>query len=574
MFRKIPCCGSSCCCADSSRNNKKPKSNVVGSDSVIDKTRHQLYASTASINGGVTQVHHHQISGSPTTVNNNGSSNLQNNVIHHNNNPQHIQHVIQNQTVQLMEQSLAPHSHSSSSGGSSSTTSSTGTSSGGSTALDNSQQQLTSSTPNKVINTISNEHPSFPIQTQFSQVRNLNSNTQGHVFHRSSENILLTPQTLNHNIQTQCNSGYPNPQNGIPTPSTPFTNGYLANPQPVHHMSSLSQPASIRATPVNNQFELYPRSSQVTSPYLNRHSTTPTPALFTANGQIYTQSPPPYDGNPQTNETSHLTPIPLQQIARTNSFTQATQNQPIQLNNVSSGPVSLGASAPVSLPLSSLPTSPSMINATTVYYNPIHGNSQPNDATASIIFAARNGLNRKRVFSSPNNNSNKEVQKTTNGLYTQNPSSVYHHRSGSCSSILSNSNNTPSTNMNINGNPQIRGGQFTNNQTDIILRNQVQNEVLYNHIHNQQQNQQPSQFRRPKSHSPCTMQQIPHPSSPIQPNTSLISTSNVRTSTDPSVDHCYDRIHNRQLSSSSAGFYFLFLFLMIDHNLPVMVANG
>ena len=79
---------------------------------MIDKTRHQLYASTASINGGVTQVHHHQISGSPTTVNNN--VNLQNNVIHHNNNPQHIQHVIQNQTVQLMEQSLAPHSHSSS----------------------------------------------------------------------------------------------------------------------------------------------------------------------------------------------------------------------------------------------------------------------------------------------------------------------------------------------------------------------------------------------------------------------------------------------------------------------------
>jgi hypothetical protein len=118
---------------------------------------------------------------------------------------------------------------------------------------------------------------------------------------------------------------------------------------------------------------------------------------------------------------------------------------------------------------------------------------------------------------------------------------------------LSNSNNTPSTNMNINGNSQIRGGQFTNNQTDIILRNQVQNEVLYNHIHNQQQNQQPSQFRRPKSHSPCTMQQNPHPSSPIQPNTSLISTSNVRTSTDPSVDHCYDRIHNRQLSSSSAA---------------------
>jgi hypothetical protein len=220
---------------------------------VIDKTRHQLYASTASINGGVTQVHHHQISGSPTAVNNNGSSNLQNNVIHHNNNPQHIQHVIQNQTVQLMEQSLAPHSHSSSSGGSSSTTSSTGTSSGGSTALDNSQQQLTSTTPNKVINTISNQHPSFPIQTQFSQVRHLNSNTQGHVFHRSSENILLTPQTLNHNVQTQCNSSYPNHQNGITTPSTPFTNGYVADPHPVHHVSSLSQPASIRATPIKHK---------------------------------------------------------------------------------------------------------------------------------------------------------------------------------------------------------------------------------------------------------------------------------------------------------------------------------
>jgi hypothetical protein len=83
VLRK-PCCGSTCCCSESSRNNKKPKSNVVGSDSVIDKTRHQLYASTSNINGGVTQIHH-QITGSPTG--NNNGSNLQT-VIHHNNNPQ------------------------------------------------------------------------------------------------------------------------------------------------------------------------------------------------------------------------------------------------------------------------------------------------------------------------------------------------------------------------------------------------------------------------------------------------------------------------------------------------------
>ena len=176
---------------------------MVGSDSVIDKTRHQLYASTANINGGVTQIHH-QIS---TNQAPNNGSNLQT-VIHHNNNPQHIQHVIQNQTVQLMEQSLAPHSHSSSSGGSSSTTSSTGTSSGGSTGLDNSQQQL--STPNKVINN-NNEQQPLPVASDFSQIRNLNFATHNQPIHRSSENILMTPQNLRNDIQSNNISAYVNP---------------------------------------------------------------------------------------------------------------------------------------------------------------------------------------------------------------------------------------------------------------------------------------------------------------------------------------------------------------------------
>lgn len=535
VFRK-PCCGSVCCGSDSTRNSKKPKSNVVGSDSVIDKTRHQLYASTANINGGVTQIHH-QITGSPTG-NPNGAN--PQTVIHHNNNPQHIQHVIQNQTVQLMEQSLAPHSHSSSSGGSSSTTSSTGTSSGGSTALDNSQQQLP--TANKVIN---NNQP-FSMPTDFSQIRNLNLTTHGHPLHRSSENILMTPQNLHNGIHVQSISSYANPiQTGVINQPASLQNGYLINNHPVNHTGSISQPASIRATPINHQFEVYPQSNQITSPHPSRHSTTPTPLFITNGQQIYTQSPPPYDEN-QQQHAPHLSPIPQQQMIRTNSFTQATQNQPIQLNNISSGPVSLGPSIPVSLPLSSLPVSPSAINSTTVYYNPIHDSSQPNDASASIIFAARNGLSRKRVFSSPNQNNNNVIQKMTNSIYNQtNPST--HHRSGSCSSILSHPNNP---NINDNGNTQqIRNSQYTPSCSDIILRNQVQNEVLYNVIHNQQQQQQQNQFRRPKSHSPSTMKPFPA-SSPINPNI----VANGQTTAAPHIDHCYDRTHNRQLSSSSAGF--------------------
>ena len=546
VFRKIPCCGSACCCSDSTTSNKKPKSNVVGSDSVIDKTRHQLYASTANINGGVTQIHH-QISTNQAA---NNTSNLQT-VIHHNNNPQHIQHVIQNQTVQLMEQSLAPHSHSSSSGGSSSTTSSTGTSSGGSTGLDNSHQQL--STPNKVINN-NNEQQTLPVLSDFSQIRNLNYVAQNQPLHRSSENILMTPQNLRNEMQPNNVSAYVNPiQAGIIAQPASLQNGYIINNYPMNHTNgSVSQPASIRATPINNQFELYPRSNQVTSPHPNRHSTTPTP-LFTANGQIYTQSPPPYDDSHQQN-IQHISPLPQQQIVRTNSFTQATQNQPIQLNNVASGPVSLGHSIPVSLPLSSLPASPSAINATTVYYNPIHGNAQPNDASASIVFAARNGLNRKRVFSSPNhqnnnNTSNNAIQKMTNSIYSQNHPNT-HQRSGSCNSILSHPNNSS-----VNG--QIRGGQFTPSN-DIILRNQVQNEVLYNHIHNQPQHHQ-SQFRRPKSLSPATMKSLPTPGSTNNPIPN--PQTNGRTTSNGHVEHCYDKIHNRQLSSSSAGLYHLFFSL-------------
>ena len=543
VFRKVPCCGSTCCCPDSSGNNKKPKSNVVGSDSVIDKTRHQLYASTANINGGVTQIHH-QIAAPPTA---NGSS-LQT-VIHHNNNPQHIQHVIQNQTVQLMEQSLAPHSHSSSSGGSSSTTSSTGTSSGGSTALDNSQQQLQTTT-NKVINN-NNEQKEYPYSraTEFSQMRNMT--TQGHPLHRSSENILMTPQTLNNEVQNL--SSYPSPiPNGIITQHTHAAPTSVGNNYLINHLSnnnhggSISQPASIRATPINNQFELYPQSNQVISPFANRHSTTPTP-LFTANGQIYAQSPPPYDINQQQLHNPQLSPIPQQQLVRTNSFTQATQNQPIPLNNLSSGPISLGPhSVPHSIPLSSLPASPSAINATTVYYNPIHGNSHPNDASASIIFAARNGLSRKRVFSSPNHNN--AIQKITNSIYNQTHSNA-HHRTGSCSSILSHSNNVNGS-VNVNGS-QIRNSQLPTPSNDLILRNQVQNEVLYNHIHQQQ-----NHFRRPKSHSPSAMQPYPPTSSPNPKMSTVISTTNGPTTA--TIDHYYDKIHNRQLSSSSAGFYLCF----------------
>ena len=255
---------------------------MVGSDSVIDKTRHQLYASTANINGGVTTQIHHQIS---TNQAPNNGSNLQT-VIHHNNNPQHIQHVIQNQTVQLMEQSLAPHSHSSSSGGSSSTTSSTGTSSGGSTGLDNSQQQL--STPNKVINNHNEQQP-LPIASDFSQIRNLNLTTHNQPLHRSSENILMTPQNLRNDVQSNNVSTYVNPiQAGIIAQPGSLQNGYIINNYPMNHTNgSISQPASIRATPINSQFELYPRSNQVTSPHPSRHSTTPTP-LFTSNGQVYT----------------------------------------------------------------------------------------------------------------------------------------------------------------------------------------------------------------------------------------------------------------------------------------------
>ena len=529
---------------------------MVGSDSVIDKTRHQLYASTANINGGVTQIHH-QISTNQAV---NNGSNLQT-VIHHNNNPQHIQHVIQNQTVQLMEQSLAPHSHSSSSGGSSSTTSSTGTSSGGSTGLDNSQQQL--STPNKVINN-NNDQQTLPISSDFSQIRNLNFVTQSQPLHRSSENILMTPQSLRNEIQSSNVAAYVNPiQTGIIAQPASLQNGYIINNYPMNHSNgSVSQPASIRATPINNQFELYPRSNQITSPHPDRHSTTPTP-LFTSNGQIYTQSPPPYDDSHQQH-TQSFSPLPQQQIVRTNSFTQATQNQPIQLNNISSGPVSLGPSIPVSLPLSSLPASPSAINATTVYYNPIHGNNAPNDASASIIFAAKNGLNRTRVFSSPNNqNKNHAIQKVTNSIYSQNHSNS-HQRSGSCNSILSHPNNPPS-NVNVNG--QLRNGQFTPSN-DIILRNQVQNEVLYNHIHNQQHHQQ-SQFRRPKSHSPSTMKSIPIPTANNNPNPN--PQTNGRPTTNGRVEHCYDKIHNRQLSSSSAGFYsfvlssFMVMVAIIQH---------
>ena len=442
-----------------------------------------------------------------------------------------------------MEQSLAPHSHSSSSGGSSSTTSSTGTSSGGSTALDNSQQQL--STTNKVIN---NNQP-FSMPADFSQIRNLNLTTNGLPLHRSSENILMTPQNLNNGIHVQSISSYTNPlQNGVINQPASLQNGYLINNHPMNHAGSISQPASIRATPISNQFEVYPQSNQITSPHPSRHSTTPTPLFITNGQQIYTQSPPPYDEN-QQQHAPHLPPIPQQQVIRTNSFTQATQNQPIQLNNIASGPVSHNPSIPVSLPLSSLPASPSAINSTTVYYNPIHGSSHPNDASASIIFAARNGLNRKRVFSSPNHNNNNAIQKMTNSIYNQsNPSS--HHRSGSCSSILSHSNN-PNGNDNGN-NPQIRNGQYTPSCSDIILRNQVQNEVLYNHIHNQQQ-QQRNQFRRPKSHSPSTMKPFPS-SSPNNPNTNTNIVVHGRTTAAPNIDHCYDKIHNRQLSSSSAGF--------------------
>lgn len=235
--------------------------------------------------------------------------------------------------------------------------------------------------------------------------------------------------------------------------------------------------------------------------------------------------------------------MPQQQLIRTNSFTQATQNQPLPLNNLQvQGPISLGYSnPPQSIPLSSLPASPSAINATTVYYNPIHGNSHPNDASASIIFAARNGLNRKRVFSSPNQNN--VIQKMANTVYNQNNNiNGGHHRSGSCSSILSNSNTA-----NINGS-QIRNGPLTPS-TDLVLRNQVQNEVLYNHIHQQPQNY----FRRPKSHSPSTMQPYPPTSSP-HPNPTLNGHHlHHHPMTTSSTDHCYDKIHNRQLSSSSAA---------------------
>ena len=351
MFRKCSCC------SRGSNGDKKPKSNV---DSVIDKSRHQLYAQTTMAPNGQTGTN-------LVAVNQNG-------------------HILNNHAanVQLMEQSLAPHSHSSSSGGSSSTTSSTGTSSGSS--LDQSKVGI-----------------------------------------NNNSNVCPCPQP---DCQQLCFAGSPKHQYNQmlqstyhfqTTPSTPVHShrDSAFSQLPVASPISMSQPASVRATPTNNVYDLYGHQEQHAT-----YQPLSVQPLMVINTPLPSASS--VYGHP----------------SRTDSFTQATQpDNPQILNNsihvsnryLASNPLFRPTRAPEGvvpmIPLSRLsrstPASPTTdLSNTTVYYNQIHKNQEP-----SLMVTHSDFPNRRYQSSNPNRH------------ITQSPNLTKvksnHGRSGSCSSILS-----------------------------------------------------------------------------------------------------------------------------------------